>query len=224
MVLNANIHIITAMRGAPIGPMTDESAFCVSSTPLLCVTSTGLHSMTKAVHEHTISVSEKTPSACISPCFTGCATLAVAAALGAEPSPASLLNNPRFMPIMTIVPNVAPVTCLMPKASSMMRLKTEGRRLMLAMTTYRERARYKTAMKGTTSADTFATRCMPPNMIAIVSMQSSAPIYSVGMLNACFHASAMVLLCMALLAKPKVSIMSRLKTMPIHLFFSPYRM
>ena len=34
----------------------------------------------------------------INPCFTGWLTVATAAALGALPSPASLLNKPRLMP------------------------------------------------------------------------------------------------------------------------------
>lgn len=36
----------------------------------------------------------KTPKVWIRPCLTGCDTYAVAAALGAEPIPASLLNSP----------------------------------------------------------------------------------------------------------------------------------
>ena len=43
-------------------------------------------------------VSVNTLRACISPCFTGWETVAVAAALGAEPIPASLENKPRLTP------------------------------------------------------------------------------------------------------------------------------
>ena len=52
--------------------------------------------MMNAVHEQTSNVSVKTPSACISPCFTGWVVAAVAATLGALPSPASFEKSPRF--------------------------------------------------------------------------------------------------------------------------------
>ena len=49
-------------------------------------------------------VSVNTLRACISPCFTGWETVAVAAALGAEPIPASLENKPRLTPCMIVAP------------------------------------------------------------------------------------------------------------------------
>ena len=45
-------------------------------------------------------VSIKTESICTSPCFTGCETAALAAAFGADPTPASLENSPRLIPCM----------------------------------------------------------------------------------------------------------------------------
>ena len=62
-----------------------------------------------AVQEQMTNVSVNTPNACIKPCLTGWLTVAVAAALGALPSPASLLNRPRLMPCITVTPNIPPV-------------------------------------------------------------------------------------------------------------------
>ena len=61
-------------------------------------------------------VSVNTLRACISPCFTGWETVAVAAALGAEPIPASLENKPRLTPCMIVAPSPPPTTCSIPKA------------------------------------------------------------------------------------------------------------
>ena len=83
--------------------------------------------MMNAVHEHTTSVSVNTPRACISPCFTGWLTAAVAAALGALPSPASLLNRPRFTPFMMAAPTMPPTAWFSPKALSTMTFMTCGR-------------------------------------------------------------------------------------------------
>ena len=52
----------------------------------------------KAVVEQMRMVSMNTESICTSPCFTGWDTSAAAAALGAEPMPASLENSPRLTP------------------------------------------------------------------------------------------------------------------------------
>ena len=58
----------------------------------------------KAVAEQITSVSRKTDSIWTSPCFTGWLTLAEAAALGAEPTPASLEKRSRFTPCITAEP------------------------------------------------------------------------------------------------------------------------
>gem|GEM_PF-4391171 len=42
-----------------------------------------------------------TESICTSPCFTGWETAALAAAFGAEPTPASLENSPLLIPCIT---------------------------------------------------------------------------------------------------------------------------
>ena len=58
----------------------------------------------KAVAEQISRVSRKTLSICTSPCFTGWDTMAEAAALGAEPTPASLEKRPRLMPYIMAEP------------------------------------------------------------------------------------------------------------------------
>ncbi len=65
--------------------------------------------MMKAVAVHTTMVSTKTPRDWMSPCWTGWATVAVAAAKGAVPCPASLENRPRLVPLMRAA-RIPPVT------------------------------------------------------------------------------------------------------------------
>ena len=62
----------------------------------------------KAEAVQMINVSRNTPNACTRPCSTGWLTAAVAAALGTEPSPASLENRPRLIPFITVAPNKPP--------------------------------------------------------------------------------------------------------------------
>ena len=65
-----------------------------------------------------------TESAWIRPCLTGWETEAVAAALGAEPIPASLENRPRLMPSMTQDPANPPKIAWKSKAEAKMNAKT----------------------------------------------------------------------------------------------------
>ena len=58
----------------------------------------------KAVAVQISRVSINTDSICTKPCFTGWDTSAAAAALGAEPTPASLEYRPRLMPNITQEP------------------------------------------------------------------------------------------------------------------------
>ena len=71
-------------------------------------------------------VSIKTEKVCTRPCLTGWLTEAEAAALGAEPMPASLENRPRLMPWTTIEPAKPPTTLLKLKASEKIMAKTAG--------------------------------------------------------------------------------------------------
>ena len=62
----------------------------------------------------------------------GCDTLAVAAAFGAEPMPASLEYRPRLMPSMTTEPANPPKMESMSNALWNMRPNTAGSHVMLA--------------------------------------------------------------------------------------------
>ena len=66
--------------------------------------------MMKAVAVHTTMVSTNTPRDWMRPCWTGWATVAVAAAKGAVPCPASLENRPRRVPLVraAMMPPVTP--------------------------------------------------------------------------------------------------------------------
>ena len=79
------------------------------------------------------SVSMYTDRLCTRPCFTGCDTLAVAAAFGAEPMPASLENRPRLMPSMTTEPAKPPAMDWKLKADWKMVANTAGSSPMLVI-------------------------------------------------------------------------------------------
>ena len=59
----------------------------------------------RAVTVQTTIVSTKTPRDCTNPCWTGWGTVAVAAMLGTDPSPASLENRPRRVPLRSAAVN-----------------------------------------------------------------------------------------------------------------------
>ena len=64
---------------------------------------------------------------------TGCGIVAVAAAFGALPSPASFENRPRFTPCITAIPTAPPAACSHPKALRTMRLSIAGICVKFAM-------------------------------------------------------------------------------------------
>ena len=127
MLENAKRKIAAAMNMVPNRPTSLSRAACVRAIPLrspeACVP---LKRITNAVQLQTTSVSTNTPSACISPCFTGCDTSAVAATFGAEPSPASLEKSPLLIPIIMVAPMPPPATCAKPNASLTIRENTCG--------------------------------------------------------------------------------------------------
>ena len=87
--------------------------------------------MINAVEVQMINVSVNTPKVWIKPCFTGWDTVAVAAAFGADPIPASLENKPLFIPCNKAAPIPPPTTCLNPKALSNIVLNKFGISLKL---------------------------------------------------------------------------------------------
>lgn len=70
-------------------------------------------------------VSINTPSACVSPAFTGVSHSAAAAAHGAEPEPASFEKTSLYT-VHEHRPKPPAATCLIPKASSNILEKTDG--------------------------------------------------------------------------------------------------
>ena len=93
--------------------------------------------MMNAVDEQMMIVSTKTPSDCTSPCLTGWSTVAVAAAFGALPMPASLENNPRLAPLSmaAVMPPAVPASAgSRPNAERKMSENTWGSALRLVST------------------------------------------------------------------------------------------
>ena len=85
-----------------------------------------VHRHIMAVAVHTSRVSIKTDSICTRPCLTGWDTSAAAAALGAEPTPASLEYSPRLMPSISAEPAKPPKMARKSKAPAMILLNTWG--------------------------------------------------------------------------------------------------
>ena len=88
--------------------------------------------MMKAVAVHTTIVSTKTPRDWMSPCWTGWATVEVAAAKGAVPCPASLENRPRRVPLVRAAmmpPVTPPAKGAGPKAEDTMVVRRPGSRV-----------------------------------------------------------------------------------------------
>ena len=129
MELKAKRRILMAINCEPKLPISLCKAACVSAMPFN-EPSNGRpeRRIMKAVQLQMTIVSVNTLSACIRPCFTGWDTVAVAAALGAEPMPASLENNPRRTPCMIVVPRPPPTNCSIPKALVNIWLISEGNR------------------------------------------------------------------------------------------------
>ena len=91
--------------------------------------------------------------------FTGWVTSAVAATLGAEPIPASLLNNPRLMPCINAMPIPPPNACSQPKAFSIISSMTPGKCLTFIITMKSAEKKYNPkAMMGTMMLLTLAIR------------------------------------------------------------------
>ena len=136
MELKAKKRIITVMKMLVQPPSCPVSACCASSMPVRpdpC--QSGERSTIIAEAVQTISVSTKTPSACTSPCFTGCDASAVAAAFGTEPMPASFEKRPRFTPVMTARPKPAPMAESKLKVLETMSFSTSGTSVMFITVT-----------------------------------------------------------------------------------------
>ena len=169
-------------------------------------------------------MSVNTPRVWISPCFTGWETLAVAAALGALPIPASLLNKPLLIPCIKAAPTPPPANCSQPNALETIVSRTNGKWWRLHKITNNAKPIYPNAMTGTITLLTFAIRCILPNMMISVKIVKTQPTTTWFHWNALSNAAHSVLLCTELKAKPKVTVINTAKSKPIHLFFNPFSM
>ena len=116
----------------------------------------------KAVAEQITRVSRNTDSICTRPCFTGWLTLAEAAALGAEPTPASLENRPRLMPCITAEPVKPAKMAWKSKAPAKMRPNTWGSSPRFMTMTTRATSTYRPPMMGTRVEAKAMIRLPPP--------------------------------------------------------------
>ena len=183
---------------------------------------TPLKRIMKAVQVHITKVSENTPNVCISPCFTGCDTSAVAATLGADPSPASLLNKPLFIPFIIAAPIMPPKAWFQPKALETISSNTAGICLKFIPITTKAKIMYPTAITGTIIELTFAILCIPPKITRKVRTVSTMPIIRGSKLNASWKAAQIVLLCTELNENGKVKISRTAKREPIQGFLRPF--
>ena len=120
-------------------------------------------------------VSRKTDSICTRPCFTGWLTLAEAAALGAEPTPASLENRPRLMPCIRAEPVKPAKMAWKSKAPWKMRPNTWGSSSRFSTTTMIATSTYRPPMKGTRVEATAIIRLPPPMTQKAVSRAATPP-------------------------------------------------
>ena len=114
---------------------------------------------------HIIIVSINVPVIDTNPCLTGSFVLAAAAAIGAEPSPDSLEKIPLAIPlcIATIMlPTTPPVTALGLNAPLTIVTNAAGICFTLHTRSITLKNTYITAIKGTTTCDTFAILLIPP--------------------------------------------------------------
>ena len=119
----------------------------------------------RPVMVHIIIVSIKVPVIDTSPCLTGSLVLAAAAAIGAEPSPASLEKIPLAIPFCMatiMLPTIPPVTACGLKAPLTMVTNAAGICFTLHTRSKTLKTTYITAIKGTTTCDTFAILLIPP--------------------------------------------------------------
>ena len=146
-------------------------AYPVISNPLRALPVTdGSHApvttIASPVAAHTTKVSMNTPSMDTSPWRAGSRVFAAAAAIGAEPSPASFENTPRPTPARTtsprVSPRIAPLAAEGSKALTAIVLRAAGIRSRFAIRMMSVRIRYAPAITGTTAPQTFVIRLEPP--------------------------------------------------------------
>ena len=93
---------------SPTGPRKYANDACVNSMPCRPLAYCPLMTIVKPVIEQTMSVSINTCVIETSACRPGKSVFAAAAAIGAEPSPASFENTPRATPYRIAAPSAPP--------------------------------------------------------------------------------------------------------------------
>ena len=122
----------------------------------------------RAVKVQTTKVSANTSKIPHMPCTTGSFTLEAECTITEDPSPASLENTPREIPLLiatiTVKPVIPPPMEEKRKAFVKMAPKASGTADTLEKITIREPIIYVTAIKGTSFSVTEAIRLMPPTI------------------------------------------------------------
>ena len=191
MVVNAKKMRQTISSTGPILPSTPGSppakAAMVTLTPSR--PASGFHApvmtMARPVIVQTTRVSRKVPVMETRPWRTGSLVLAAAAAMGAEPRPASLEKMPRAIPCCmatSILPAMPPATACGLKAPTTMSANACGMAVTLAPRMMRQMRTYRMTMKGTTISDTFAMRLTPPSSTSATAAATSSPPMTTAML------------------------------------------
>ena len=168
--------------------------------------------------EQTQRVSTKTPKAWIKPCLTGCVALAVAAAFGTLPIPASFENRPRLIPVISATPIPPPATACQSKAEVKISIKTCGNLPILTIVITKAIKRYNPAMIGTIHSATLAIRETPPKMTIPVKSAITQPTINRSTPNAACMEMVMVLACTELKISPKVTLIKTANKAAIKLF------
>ena len=182
-------------------PRTVSKARSVSAAPVKgmpaasAAPSTPEQQMARPVRVQITRVSKKTPVMLISPCRSGSSVSAQAAAMAAEPSPASLEKTPRAMPWrMTArrvtVPNAPPNAAEGASAQRSISAAAPGSRGRLPIITAPAPPMYSSAITGTSTEETSAMRRMPPSRITSASAAVASPVSARGRENAAKNVSA----------------------------------
>ena len=141
----------------------------------------------------------------IYPCLEGESVLAAAAAMGADPRPASLENTPRATPQRRaenieamMEPPTPPATAFTLNAIEKISAIPAGRFWKFIIITTMPATKYNTAIKGTIFSQTFPILLIPPSSTTSTSTVMAIPVAAWGMPKVVFSAEAMELACVIL--------------------------
>ena len=131
--------------------------------------------------------------------------MAAAAAMGAEPRPASLEKTPLATPqriadniVAIILPPTPPATAFTENAMPNIWASPSGICFAFIIITPIPHAKYRTAIKGTTFSQTLPMLLIPPTKTTSASVVITTPVTMFGILKVLFKASAIELACVML--------------------------